>query len=194
MTFWSLLPVIGMPDAPDPVNSIVLRCALGHTVAMKPFMPLSGFFLALAACAPLSIYYRPGVSVSRMQTDQTNCQVSALAKAPVANQMRQRPPVYFPGQQYCTASGCYSGPGYWVNGGYYTVDVNSDLRNRVEAQCMGAKGYQPVSLPLCSPGIKSSVAPAQTQTLPPLSEQSCSIRYDDGSWQIVTPISANPGG
>lgn len=183
-----------MPDAPDPVNSIVLNRGLGHTVGMKPIIPLSGFFLALAACAPLSIYYRPGVSVARMQTDQTNCQVSALAKAPVANQLRQRPPIYFPGCQICSGTRCYTEPGYWVPGGYYEVDVNESLRGNVEVQCMGTKGYQPVSLPLCSPGIKSLVPPAQTQTLPTLGANACSIRYDDGSWQIVNPVSAKSGG
>jgi hypothetical protein len=161
---------------------------------MKPITSLFGAVLTLTACAPLSIYYRPGVSVSRMQNDQINCQVSALAKAPVANQVRQRPPIYFPGQQYCTASGCYNSPGYWVSGGYYTVDTNKILRGNVEVQCMGGKGYQPVSVPLCSPGIKSSVAPAQTRTLPTLGENACSIRYDDGSWQIVNPVSGKSGG
>ena len=157
---------------------------------MKHIALMAGAAFTLAACAPLSIYYRPGVSVSRMQTDQTRCQVGALRDAPVANQIRQRPPIYFPGGQYCNASGCYYRPGYWVDGGYYTVDVNAGLRGQVETQCMASKGYQPITVQLCDPGIKSQVVPMQTRTLPTLSEQSCSIRYDDGSWQIVTPVSS----
>ena len=176
------------------VNSFVLIRGLGHNGAMKPLIPLFGTILAIAACAPLSIYYRPGASVARMQTDQTQCQVRALKQAPVANQIRQRPPIYFPGRQICSASGCYYSPGYWMGGGYYTVDVNAGLRGRAEQQCMGAKGYQPVTVPLCAPGIKSQVVAQQTRTLPPLTEQSCSIRYDDGSWQIVNPITASSGG
>jgi len=163
---------------------------LCHYDDMKQIAVLFGAVLALAACGPLSLYYRPGVSVSRMQNDQTNCQVSALRKAPVANQVRQRPPIYFPGRQVCNSTGCYYSPGYWVDGGIYTVDVNQDLRARVEDQCMARKGYQPVSVPLCSGAIKSAVTPAQTQTLPTLTENACAIRYDDGSWQIVNPVSS----
>lgn len=143
--------------------------------------------LALAACGPLTLYYRPGVSVTRMQTDTTRCEVSALKDAPVANKIRQRPPIYFPGAQYCTGAGCYYRPGYWVDGGYYTVDVNRDLRNRVMDLCMAQKGYQPASVPRCSPAVVSAAPQAQTRTLPTLAENSCSILYDDGSWQIVTP-------
>lgn len=129
-----------------------------------------------------------------MQTDQTNCEVRALKDAPVANQVRQRPPIYIPGNRYCNSAGCYYTPGYWVDGGIYTVDVNADLRARVLDQCMAGKGYQPVSVPLCSQTVKSQVAPAQTQKLPQLGPNACAIRYDDGHWQIVNPISSKSGG
>ncbi len=157
---------------------------------MKPIIAQLGAFLALAACAPLTIYYRPGVEVTRMQRDQTQCAVGALNQAPVAEQLRQRPPIFYPGGQVCNATGCYFTPGFWVDGGLYTVDVNANLRGQVEQQCMGDRGYQPVTLPLCNQSIKSQVAPRQTRTLPALTEQSCSIRYDDGSWQVVTPVSS----
>lgn len=143
--------------------------------------------LALGACGPLTLYYRPGVSVSRMQTDTTRCEVAALKDAPVANQIRQRPPIYFPGQQYCGPKGCVYRPGYWVDGGYYTVDVNRDLRSRVLDLCMAEKGYQPVSVPRCSPAVTAAAPQIPTRTLPALAENSCSIQYDDGTWQIVTP-------
>jgi hypothetical protein len=183
-----------MTDASSPVNSIVLNFVFWLDAAMKPFATISLAAFALVACAPLSIYYRPGVSVSRMQNDQTNCQVHALKSAPVANEIRQRPPIFFPGRQICGAGGCYYTAGYWVDGGIYSVDVNSDLRGRVEEQCMAGKGYQPISVPLCSSAVKSAVPPKQTQTLPKLTEAACAIRYDDGSWQIVNPISSKSGG
>ena len=177
-----------MTEAPIPVNSIVSIPRLGHHGAMRTAFAISGFALALAACAPLSIYYRPGVPVARMQTDTTQCEVQALREAPVANQIRQRPPIYYPGTQYCDASGaCVTRPGYWVDGGFYTVDVNRDLRARVQDLCMAKKGYQPVSLPNCPVTLARSVAPDRTRILPALTEDSCAIRYDDGSWQIVTP-------
>ncbi len=178
-----------MTDAPDPVNSIVMAAVMGQHAGMKPVVALLNATMLLAACTgPLAIYYRPGISVARMQTDQTRCEVAALRDAPVANQIRQRPPIYFPGRQICGAGGCYFSEGGWIEGSIYTVDVNEDLRGRVEAQCMAQKGYQPVSVPLCSGPIRSAVQPAQTLTLPRLTENACSIRYDDGSWQIVNPI------
>lgn len=146
--------------------------------------------LAVGACGPLSLYYQPGVQVSRMQSDATRCEVNALRDAPVANQIRQRPPIYLPGNRYCSSTGCYYSPGYWVDGGIYTVDLNQGLRQRVLDMCMAQKGYQPVSIPRCSAGIASAAPRAATSTLPTLSENSCAIRYDDGSWQIVTPQTA----
>lgn len=178
-----------MTDAPVPVNSIVLPRSLRQHGGMRLLFTIIAAGLALAACGPLSIYYRPGVSVSRMQNDQIACEVRALKDAPVANQIRQRPPIYFPGRQYCNAGGCYTSPGYWMNGGVYTVDVNANLRGRVQDQCMARKGYQPISVPRCSSTIANAVPAQQTRTLPKLSENACAIRYDDGHWQIVNPIS-----
>ena len=179
-----------MPDAPLPVNSIVLPHPLGQNERMKTFLKIVIGGLALAACGPLSIYYRPGVSVARMQNDQINCEVRALKDAPVANQVRQRPPIYFPGTRYCNAGRCSVTPGYWASGGIYTVDVNADLRGRVQDQCMAQKGYQPVSVPRCSGAVIRAATPQPTRTLPKLTENTCAIRYDDGNWQIVNPIGA----
>ena len=144
--------------------------------------------LALAGCGPLTLYHRPGVSVSRMQADSTECEVQALRDAPVANQIRQNPPVFIPGNTWCNADGqCRTGPGTWVDGGFTSVDVNAGLRDRVMRQCMANRGYQPVTLPECSASIKAAVSPAQTTTLPRLGESSCVIRHGGGGWQIVTP-------
>ena len=157
---------------------------------MNTFLKIFVSGMALAACGPLSIYHRPGVSVARMQNDRTNCEVRALKDAPIANQIRQRPPIYFPGTRYCNAGGCYVTPGYWASGGVYTVDVNADLRGRVQDQCMAQKGYRPVSVPRCSSAVANAVPAQPTRTLPTLTESACAIRYDDGSWQIVNPISS----
>ncbi len=174
-----------MTEGTKAVKRIVFASGLRQDAGMKTRL-LFPLLLGLAACGPLSIYYKPGASVARMQTDQTNCEVSALKDAPVANQVRQRPPIYIPGNQVCNASGCYYTPGYWIDGGIYTVDVNADLRSRVLTQCMARRGYRPVDIPPCPSSVASQVPPAQTQTLPTLSERSCSIRNKDGSWQIVT--------
>ena len=155
---------------------------------MKPalYMLLTGAMLT--ACGPLTLFYKPGVSVTQMQDDTTRCEVEALRDAPVANQVRQRPPIYFPGQRFCNSMGqCGYTQGYWVQGSVYTVDVNRDLRARVTDMCMARKGYQPVSLPPCSQSV-AAAAPAQATTrLPQIEPNSCVIRYDSGNWQIVTP-------
>ena len=140
----------------------------------------------LSACAPLSIYYRPGTSVARMQEDQTRCEVQALQQAPVANRIRRDPPIFVPPRQYCDSVGnCWVRPGHWVPGEVYTVDVNSDLRARVENLCMAEKGYSPVNLPACPPEVKEKTPPGTTTVLPKLTETACVIRNKDGSWQIV---------
>ncbi|WP_424833506.1 hypothetical protein [Ruegeria sp.] len=144
--------------------------------------------LVLSACGPLSLYYREGESVSKLQTETTECQVKALKDAPVASQIRQSPPVYWPGRTYCDGKGnCYRSAGWWEPGRIYTVDVNQGLRNTVEAQCMAAKGFRPVSLPPCRNAVKSQVAPARTTVLPPLNPSSCFVKFEDGSFQIITP-------
>ena len=155
---------------------------------MKTLLPALICLLTLSACGPLFLYYREGESVSRMQTETTACQVQALKDAPVANQVRQSPPVYWPGRTYCDGRGrCYRNPGWWEPGRIYTVDVNEGLRNMVEAQCMAAKGFRPINLRPCKQGMKSRVAPTRTTTLPGLSTESCFVQFDDGSFQIITP-------
>ncbi|MFC6687319.1 hypothetical protein [Jhaorihella thermophila] len=151
--------------------------------------------LALAGCTDVTFYHKPGVAVGRAQTDTTDCEVEALQKAPVANQIRQEPPIYYPGRTVCDPSGnCWTTPGYWVEGGIYTVDVNRELRARVMDMCMAGKGYAPVTLPRCSPNVAASVPKRPTTTLPQLTPQSCVIRHDDGSWQIVSPVTASSQG
>lgn len=142
---------------------------------------------ALAACAPLTIYHREGVSVQQMQTDLLACEISALADVPVSNQLRREPPRFIPGRRICHPDGsCYTRGGYYVPGEVYTVDVNLGLRERAEQQCMANDGYAPATIPDCPNAIDRAAPPGATQVLPRLSSQSCVIRNDDGTWQIVT--------
>ncbi|WP_170424441.1 hypothetical protein [Ruegeria arenilitoris] len=156
---------------------------------MKSVLHLLIPVMALSACTgPLSLYYREGESVARAQSDTTQCQVQAVQNVPVANQVRQSPPTYWPGRTYCDSRGhCHRSPGWWQPGQVYTVDVNAGLRNSVEAQCMAQKGYRPVSLPPCKQNVKASVAAQRTTKLPPLGTESCYVKFDDGSFQIITP-------
>ncbi|MDW3184134.1 hypothetical protein [Roseobacter sp.] len=179
-----------MADALWAVNSIVLSRAAGQTgrmISLRCLVVLGVGLLVWTACAPLSIYHREGVPVSRMQSDLLACEISALADAPVANQIRRDPPRYIPGRRYCRADGsCYRRGGYYVPGEIYTVDVNRTLRARAEQQCMANQGYVPATIPNCPNGVSRAAPPGATQVLPRLSAHSCAIRNDDGSWQIVT--------
>ncbi len=155
---------------------------------MKTVLRLLIPVLTLTSCGPLSMYYREGESVSRMQTDTTECRVQAVNNVPVATQVRQSPPTYWPGRTYCHGNGrCYRSAGWWQPGQVYTVDVNQGLRNNVEAQCMARKGYRPVSLPPCRQNVKSRVPAQRTTQLPPLSTESCFVKFNDGAFQIITP-------
>lgn len=153
---------------------------------MKPRFAF-GILFALCACAPLSIYHRAGVSVAQMQRDTTDCEVQALRAAPVANSIRRGPARFVPGPRICDAAGtCWRGADVLIPGEIYTVDVNKGLRDRVTLQCMGDKGYAPAQVPVCPAGVRSAAPKGTTTILPPLSERSCVIRNDDGSFQIVT--------
>lgn len=173
-----------MADAPSRVNSIVFALGIGQTNTMRPIVFFALMAGVVTACAPLSLYYRPGAEVARLQTDTTNCEVAALKDAPVAMKIRQSPPVFYPGRYYCDGYGsCWRGGSYWVDGPVYSVDVNADLRRRVTDQCMADKGYAPVEVPLCPNGTHAPVA--ATTVLPTLTPNSCALRHSDGSFTIL---------
>lgn len=148
------------------------------------FLPI---LLGVVSCTPLTLYYKPGVEVSRMQTDTLGCETQALRDAPVANEIRQSPPEFYRGERICNAAGCYYGPGYWIPGHIYTVDVNRSLRVRLKQNCMAEKDYQLVKLPNCSLAIEKAAGTGQTTQLPQISENFCAIKNKDGSFQIVEP-------
>ncbi len=144
------------------------------------------FCVTLIGCLPVSIYYAEGVSVAKRDRDNLECDVAALRDAPVANQTRQSAPIFVPGRACDRHGRCYRSGGYWVPGDVYTVDVNASLRKRVKAQCMADRGYRPVEIPACPVGVANAAPPGKTTILPRLGPQSCVIRNDDGSLQIVT--------
>lgn len=180
-----------MADALVTVNSIVLRVLARQCGWMSLVIRLLAVALCLASCAPVPLYYKEGQSLDRKKTDLLACEVDALGKAPVANQIRRSPPFYIPARRSCNSSGkCYYRGGYFVEGNVYTVDVNARLRGDLETQCMANKGYQSVELPRCAAGTvaRTPDTPGRTNaTLPVLSENSCAQRNDDGRWEIIDP-------
>lgn len=139
--------------------------------------PISALFL-LTACSN-GVYYRQGASFATMDRELTNCQVSALRKAPVANQTRLTP-LERVNKEYCNAKGCRTQT-VWVGGDPYQVDVNTDLRTKVETQCMAENGYRWVELPTCPTSVSYSETSA---IMPVLSKNSCVAHGQSGRWQI----------
>lgn len=176
-----------MADGLHTVNSIVLGSQSGHFVPMVWFRILLLGVSLLAACAPMELYYQNGGSVARMQDNLLSCEVAALRDAPVASEIRRRPPVFVPSRRHCTGGHCYHRGGYFVDGQIYTVDVNARLRGDLEARCMRNKGYSPVEIPNCPARLAREISPAQTDVMPPLTQSSCVIRDGSGMWQIIEP-------
>lgn len=178
-----------MTDARDTVKLIVKSRHNGHDGAMRYVRRILFAGLAvlpMVGCMPLDTYYKAGASVSRMERDRTTCEVRALRDAPVASQLRRGAPIFIPPERYCDSNGnCTVYGGYWEPGPLYTVDVNADLRQRVEMQCMMDRGYLEVSLPPCPAQLAKATPPARTTVFPNLTETACVIRNSDKSWQIV---------
>ncbi|OIQ43149.1 MAG: hypothetical protein BM560_02945 [Roseobacter sp. MedPE-SWde] len=152
---------------------------------------LSLVFLGLAACGPLPVYYKTGSDQTRTNSDTLTCEVKAQKEAPVANQIRQRPPVYYPGRSHCNSAGnCWTSPGYWVDGGTYTVDVNQGLRRQLVQNCMAQKGYRRLELPRCT---KEQIAVLQSQpksarSAGGLPAEACAVRQSNGNTVILPPL------
>ena len=140
-----------MTEAPGTVKSIVPLAVLGQNDGMRmPHITLAllGVLpVLLAGCAQLSTYYRPGADLAGMQSLLASCQTRAHRLAPVRTIIRDRPDVWVPPRRLCTPpasapSGavigtliersCRTEPGYWRDGGSYTVDLNADHRHRID--------------------------------------------------------------
>ena len=177
-----------MADALEAVNSIVLCSLSRQTVGVKKIVISLASFLVLSGCGPVPFFYQEGGSVSRMQSELLSCEVDALAKAPVATQVRQSPPRYIPGRRYCRSDGrCYRDGGFFVSGEFYSVDVNARLRGDLKTQCMSDKGYQRIELSRCTSDISFPNAPDDGSRMPALSDASCANKDDSGKWRIITP-------
>lgn len=177
-----------MTEAAFTVKLIVKSSACPHLPHM-----IDAFFrslgaaglLMVSACGPLPAYYKPGAEVSRLEADTLSCETRALKDAPVATEIRQRPAVFYPGHRYCSGGQCYYRPGYWADGGTYTVDTNRQFRQRLAKACMADKGYQQIELKRCTGASTAGETVGQT-LLGPLDETSCAIRNRDGTVSIRT--------
>lgn len=155
---------------------------------MKRCLALSTALLALSGCLPLSLYYKDGAPVSKMESVLTDCELLALSKAPVIQDVEIIPGYSIPPRTTCDSHGnCTTIPGRYRRTEVIVTDLNAGRRQKFEAQCMSRSGYRRVSIPTCSAGIANATPPRITTVLPTLTAQSCVIRNRGGSWQIVNP-------
>jgi hypothetical protein len=142
--------------------------------------------LALAACAPGTVYYAEGVDLPTRDADYAQCEAQALRDFPVRSETRYTPRIFIPPEQICDAAGtCTITPGYFDGGEPYTVDVNASFRRTATRGCMGDRGYARVGLPLCAPD--TAVRPSTV--MPPLTDATCLYRPTrSGPALIVNPI------
>lgn len=147
------------------------------SVKTASFMCL--FALGLASCGPVPVYHKDNTSFAAFDQDLLSCQVQALRDAPVANEVRQEPPVYYPGRRICHDGSCYRTHGYWRSGRVYTVDTNEALRNRLERSCMAQKDYALVEVQRCPPGTVRPPKDALRRLLPPTADN-CAISLKGG--------------
>ncbi|QYX55492.1 hypothetical protein K1T73_10275 [Roseovarius sp. SCSIO 43702] len=152
----------------------------------KPLFLLA-LVLGLGSCAPLTVWHKPGGAVAEMERALTACEVTALRQVPRDIRRRYTPPTRAPytacdGTGHCWTTWRVVSPGRWES-----WDANEGLRSRVARQCMMDKGYRRVEVPACDPEITRATDLAVTRVMPPLTSQSCAIRFKTGRWQIVTP-------
>ncbi|MEO1137884.1 MAG: hypothetical protein AAFW87_00370 [Pseudomonadota bacterium] len=146
-----------------------------------------GLSLLLSGCLPLSVYYREGAQVSRIDSDRSTCALFALRQVPVRKLTRYIPPTYSY-KQSCNASGaCTTIPVLISPGRWETYDANEGLRAKVAEQCMVEQGYQKVRIKPCPPAVIENTTIRATQVQPPLTTASCAIRIKGDKYQIVTP-------
>ena len=167
------------------------RAHIGEKKCMRPVSILFLVSFILTACNPVSLWYRQGAEVGKLNSDLTNCRVRAAQAVPVNQQIRRTPTYVSPVQTNCYGTGysmqCYSTGGNVTGGNIYSFDANSGLRTDVISQCMGQQGYQLVEFPQCD---SSGAAQATNYSrLPAISPNSCVAKVSGDSWVVV-----NPGG
>ncbi len=119
-----------------------------------------------------------------MNRTLTECEVSSLSRVPVDRRV-ERDPVRIVPRKICDSEGNCGIVYDRVGGEVRTYDNNAGLRQRVLNLCMTDQGYNYVEVPACPAAVKRAAPAGATAIMPQLSTSSCSIRNNDGTWQIV---------
>jgi len=150
------------------------------------FLPLAAA-LAVSGCLSVPLYYRPGAEVARIDRDETDCRVVAQRRVPPDIRTRYIDPT-FDHRTVCSSAGICStysimlSPGRWKS-----FDANEGLRARVTEQCMADRGYARISLPTCPRDLAAGAEKTPTRVQPPVTPESCVVRFSSGRYRIVTP-------
>ncbi len=142
----------------------------------------------LSACVPYRGFYKDGAAVAQLNADLTECQVQGVNRVPANTQIRSTPVTVTPVRRICNSAGtaCRIVGGDVLGGETYSYDANAGLRNRVITQCMAARGYRAVEIPMCPQSARDTVLARAPKTLPPLGPNTCAVRGADGYLFAVT--------
>ncbi|WP_425090285.1 hypothetical protein [Tropicimonas sp. S265A] len=145
--------------------------------------------LALAACAPapIIVYDKQDVSVTRFSTDYSACLATAESQAPVIiqNQTSYGATV---GVGTGWSSGWYSnGTGVGLSVDTRRVDINEGRRLALMQSCMSRKGYTPKQIPGCSTDVQRQTVVLNEYRQPAITQQSCGAQLQGLGPVILSP-------
>lgn len=120
----------------------------------------------LSGCVPTTAWYKGSASQKRANSQLTECQVNATKDVPTSIEKKVTGGVLI---------------GYIYIPTTSDVDTNDQLRNKVVAQCMTNKGYQPVELPVCPGNV---VMPDMNKRVT-ISSKSCFKQLSGGYFAIA---------
>ena len=150
---------------------------LGTVATVSNSAGILALLLSLSACSE-TFYYKTGGNMRAADSAEYKCEVSSLEKAPVAHMRKWTEKCSW--EEVCDKDDDCDEV-YVCERESEIVDANEELRDRLMVVCMEDRGYTRVSLPECSNAVRKAVTPRPTVTMPPLTENTCYIRYNDGS-------------
>lgn len=123
--------------------------------------------MILSGCVPTTAWYKGSVTQKRANSQLTECQVNATKDVPTSIEKKVTGGILI---------------GYIYIPTTSDVDTNDQLRNKVVAQCMTNRGYQPVELPVC----QSNVPMPDMDKRAVISNKSCYKPLSGGYFAIAT--------
>lgn len=123
---------------------------------MRRFSVFFAVSMFLVACqsGPYQTAYKAGTLYSERQRDYDMCKIQSFREIPQNLAVETKPGYYNPGTVQCTNIGnytsCQNVGAVNIPATSSTYDVNENIRFRFIDNCMSAKGYQFIQLPVCT--------------------------------------------